>query len=515
MAALTKREVSYIGLAFALTLGIVALLYDTFFSIGTDGVIYALLAQSIAKAGSLSLYGVAHTVFSPLQPITTAIVYLFLGNLEKAAFVQNLAFGLASIALFYILLRKLSGIKIATIGLILFTLNGHFIFSYLSPTPQTIITFLGIVLFLSLLSKDGKHIFISGLITALMYLARPEYFFLPIPVIIFFWLSGRPGLKIFLRRIIIYLIGFILVASPYLIFLHQTSGTWTFTGRSSATGLYLSNELNVGTEEVQGDNFIEPATKEGQSESLIKSLAQNPGPAAKKIFKGLRDSERNMSRVFGFLGLGFFALGIRRYILDHRFKELAISAVLISPILAIALGQGGTTNYLIQFFFIIILYAAIGIVSLSEDIKSAFNHRSQLVLIVLTIITTFMLFLPVPQNYLFTPRENISKEYKLMGLWLKENLPETRDQILLSRKPETSFYAEARFRLIPKDLSEREISDYMKTNNIRYLVADSRHFKKEYTQLLPMVSDSKSNYFTLIHKIDYLGNIIAIYQLTR
>lgn len=101
-----------------------------------------------------------------------------------------------------------------------------------------------------------------------------------------------------------------------------------------------------------------------------------------------------------------------------------------------------------------------------------------------------------------------------MGLWIKNNFPEAKDQILLSRKPETSFYAEVRFELIPKNLGVSGLVDFMQAHHITYLVVDERHFKKEYIQLMALL-DPKSSPKELkyIHSIDYLGNKILLYKL--
>ena len=510
-----------------LTVGFFIILYSDFASIGTDGVAYALLGQSIAQGHGLTIYGVAHTVFSPLLPVVIALIFLVSHSLEFATVGSSFIAGLISIPLFYLLCRKIASSTVALIGLIFFVFDSNFIFSYLGPSPQILVMLLSIILFLILLGfikPPSKNIYFwifralgVGVLCGLMYLARPEYFFFIIPVIIALLLIMPRAVRMRWRifAAIICLLGFIIVSTPYLFFLHRHTGGWTFTGRSSAIGLFVTGQLD---ENVQGDNFLEPSTSQSvDSGGVIGSLFRHPATAAKKLFKGLRDAQRNFSQVLGLLIIGLVALGIRDFILKRKFKELLIIVIFLTPLIAVAIGQGGTANYLVQFYFIFLILAAVGSVSLLEDINRILN-LSKTLRIVLGIVliggTAASLFITVPQNILFTPPDSLRKEFKQMGVWIRENHPEAKDQPMLTRKPATAFYAGAQFVDLPLKKSIRELIDFMRSKKIKYLTIDQRYVLTESPQLADLIDPSKTpRDLELIHSIDYLGHGIYFYRL--
>src|SRR3989344_3599508 len=317
-------------------LAVVWLLWNTFSDIGTDGTVYALMGQSIAQGEGLSVYGQPHTVFSPLLPILIAPMYWIFSSAERAAFAANIIVVLLTLPLFFTLLKKIHSSKVAVIGTLVYAASGGDIFSFLTPPPQAVVIPLSIVLFLLLYTFSGwKSALAIGAVCALMYLARPEYFFIPIPVALYFLFTRRKRLILFM------LIGFFALAMPYLVFLHQNLGYWTFSVRTNAIGLHIIGKFDKDSAGVQQTNFVVEGTEEGEAQGLARSIAQHPVSIAKKLFKGLRDSERNTTRVFGFLGIGLFAIGIRQYVLQRRWRALGAALVIVSPIAAIALGQGG------------------------------------------------------------------------------------------------------------------------------------------------------------------------------
>ena len=233
--------------------------------------------------------------------------------------------------------------------------------------------------------------------------------------------------------------GFVAISLPYIIFLHSNLDSWTYSGRTSGTVLLLSGQFF--DENSTGDFFLDPKINDKNDQSSIKSLVVNAGSIAKRLFKGLRDSERNMVHSFGFIGISLFGIGIFRFLADKKFKELWICLIILSPILAVALAQGGSGNYLIQFYFLIILFCAIGASWLINELLRSYNltqNGKKILVIIILGLASLHIFIQVPQNYLFTPRENLPREYELIGIWIKHNIPEINTQTILSRKPATA-----------------------------------------------------------------------------
>jgi hypothetical protein len=359
---------------------------------------------------------------------------------------------------------------------------------------------------------------VAGVSTGLSYLARPEYFFLIFLIAIYSWfIQKKHGPTDKFKFVAIILVGFAVVSMPYVMFLKNNLGYWTISGRSSAITLAIAEQdFKDNYVQGEGNNFDEavklPEELRGKSASL---LLDNLGSNLKRLFKGMRDIERNLFRFFGVIGAAFFAFGVRKLVLDRRYKEIIISFISLAPIFAIAfIIEGGKPNYLVQFFYIFTIFIAFGFVSFLDDIKQKFG-LNKIFVFLLVLATVGYLFFPIIQSCLFSPSDAVAMEYRTLGLWMKENIPNIKDQLVLSRKPEPTFYAGARFQEIPRDIQdEDDLIKFMKDSNTNYLIADSRAFAHDFPQFLNFLKDKKtSQRFKFITTAEFGNHRAVLYQL--
>lgn len=503
-----------------------AFIYSKFGAIGTDGAIYALVGKNIAEGHGLSLYGLPHTIFSPLLSYSIAVFYKLNGNLEIAAAAATIFWWLASIPLFYWLARRLLGHGKAMIAVLLFGLNGQLILNYATePKPQPAVGFFGILIALAMIEisnhDSSQKILIwsvvAGIATGFAYLARPEYilFLLLILIYVFWNLRHRIYRGIGLKSAGLVLVGFLIISAPYFIFLKNSLGRWTISGRTGGVTLNILRGTDSG---LSGDNFVKELDlsrekfEGGFTGELLKSAPSN----IKKFLKNLRDEERFMTQSLGFIGLIFFAFGLREIIRSWRFDVFKILIISLTPLLVVSLVVTNVAGYLLPYFFVFILFISFGLTSFIEELAGWFKWSDQSrrrVLFTMVTITILYLFFPVVQTYLFWPKDIQPREWKEMGMWMRDNIPNIEQGIVLARKPDVSFYSGARFESIP-DVSPIELARYMKEKGIQYVVIDNRFSLEDRRQFLPLLDDSlKISSLKPIHSAVFYQKKIVLYKV--
>jgi len=528
----SKKEIFFVSLAVIVDALIVAFIYRKISYIGTDGAVYATLGKNIAEGKGLTLYGIPHTIFSPLLPYFIALFYLVFKNIELSAHLATVFFGLASLPLFYVLTKELTSQKIAYIALSLYAASGYLLINYAYvPSAQISAALLAILTFLALfkishlkeeLSRaDWFWLFVSGLAIGLSYLARPEYIALIIPVLIYIFFIYRKqfSLKKIFAILMIMLIGFLLAALPYLIFLKSTLGYWTISGRGSEMLLINSGQK---TDIIQNNiiptansTMLEPAKIEGSSLAIFFGNFKH---FIEEYIKSLLDLQIGLMNLWGFIGMFFLALGIREFILRKRWRELWIFIISASPLLAVALRMAEIKqSYLAQFFYLFISLIAVGVWLFAVELKALLNlsnFKFKMLLSFFVFILCFWLISPLLIQYIFEPEYNNPREFKIMGLWAKENLSGMANETVLARKPDVSFYSDAKWQRIFAGVDTSNVVSLMKENNYKYLAIDNRFMPEDRPGLVPLL-DVKNAPVELkfIKETDFYQYKVLLYSL--
>jgi hypothetical protein len=233
-----------------LALAIRAYLVATNYCISSDGVEYVQMARRFA--GGDWVQGLS-SVFSPLYPMLIALAHRVVPNWELAGGLVSLAFGVATIPAIYFLMREVHGGRDLAAGAAALAAIHPDLAAY-SASVLTEAGFIFLVVLVVHLAVRGVSarspgsIFAAGLASGAAYLYRTEGIGLPLVIVGFLALGplvwGGWGLSFAARAVICCLAGFVLIASPYLIYLRLASGHWMIGRELGAAITYKIGEAS-------------------------------------------------------------------------------------------------------------------------------------------------------------------------------------------------------------------------------------------------------------------------------
>jgi len=211
------------------------LLYKWTYVIATDGTgFYLKPAQYFASGQWMDGLGIG---YHPLYPILVASFSKVLGDFELSGQMVSVLFGTLTVIPIYYLARGAFGGWTAFISSLFLAILPHHVAlsaDFLSDPTYTFFFIAAVWLGWEALRRDDwKTIFLAGLATGLAYLTRAEGIGVLLilgPWLLFrgihfrTWDYRRNGFACF-----ILLFSFLLVASPYILYLRSYTGTWTIS----------------------------------------------------------------------------------------------------------------------------------------------------------------------------------------------------------------------------------------------------------------------------------------------
>jgi 4-amino-4-deoxy-L-arabinose transferase-like glycosyltransferase len=218
-----------------------ALLFRVFIMLRSQFVVsfdephYLCLAASLISNG---IRGLLHPYWTPFYPLCIALFNVFLHNLELAGRLVNILTGSLMVLLVYRISLMLFGRKEALLSAMAIAFAPAIAANSTNVMPETLYTMLGIggivVGWVALERKRWWLFGITGALWGAAYLTKPEgvgflMVYLCILGIISIVSRKHHVRMSFVRNSAMVLVGFLLLASTYLIYLHQTIGRWTIT----------------------------------------------------------------------------------------------------------------------------------------------------------------------------------------------------------------------------------------------------------------------------------------------
>lgn len=496
------------------------LIYPKFASIGTDGSIYAITAQNIATGNGLTIFGHPQIYFSPLLSFSVVPFYWIMGNIDLAAHMAMIIFGLAIIPIFYICAKRLFGQSVAWISVLFLVLNGAWVWrNTLRLSTQSITGLLTVLLLFILITIISAHYDrssklyvlygLAGLVSGITYLGRPEYFFLPIPLLLFIWLWNHKNVRLntMLGYAGIFLAFFATMAVPYIFYLHSNIGQWTISGR-------LSEQFLVATHaSLENAHVVNPPVF---SENPIILIFKHASDFAKLYFENLLGIEHSLVSVFGAIGFILFGIGLWQCIREKKYKELLALAVPTVMICALALGHTGDNGYITAFVYPFIILMAMGAYTIFEGLghltELSLNARRTILVAIIAVSSLYFVF-PIFQNYFFQPEGYKPAEYMELGEWFKSSIPQAHAQAVAARKPEIAFYTGTTWYEISSDQSLDYIIVGMRAVGTNYLAIDTRSMGVNAERLIKEISADANKRMTLVKEFKYYKNTVYLYFL--
>lgn len=516
---LRKIDIAALCVGVGVFLVLLSFVYPKFAFIGTDGVSYTLIAKNISQGDGLTLFGVPHTYFSPGFSIAAAPFMWIFDDIELAAHVATAFFSIGALVLLYLAVRMFSTSAVAGLATIFLATNATFVWTNLHPRAQTLAALLTGMVFLLLLIyanperrgyRNTKTAFAIGAFSGLLYLVRPEYFFLIAPVAMFLlWVGrGHDHFRLRIGRVGIAFAGFALFALPYVIYLHNEIGQWTFSGRMA------ENYLSATYQSVDGTSIVTPQSLE--TNAVILFFQHLFSPSFMKLYlENLYAFEHTTLRVFGVIGISLFGIGVLTMVRTLAREYLAAFGVFASMILVFVLGHTGENGYITPFLFLFIIPIAIGCQRFVDEVVAVFDWkrtgRRALQWAVAGFASFYFAFVLI-QNFIFMPPgEAKPMEYIALGAWFQEVVPGHESATILSRKPEVAFYAGTRWKWIAGSETPDELVRALNEPET-YLAVDTRALGATLAKFISTDGAFGSTTLELLHTEVYEGRTIRLYR---
>ncbi|MFQ5649583.1 MAG: ArnT family glycosyltransferase [bacterium] len=521
------------------------------FAVAFDEVNYLKLGVSGALHG---WSGILHTYWSPLLP---AFIKLFCGwfpDYELGARMVSVLAGVLVLIPVYFLAKTVYDQKIGVIAAGFMAIFPPIAFRNTQILTESLVMLLGAlaVLFglMMLRRYSVGYACFAGLFAGLAYLAHPLA--LGFLAVLAGWILFGSFSRLFpIRRLrLVYLVpalvaGFVAVAAPYLVFLEQSTGTWTLSAKGAANQQMSTplkgqessfRSLDVSNTTVPIDQVFHQGTFLQATNGGAKPVRQvKLGPFVVKVMKNLADMmSRAIPQFLTTLPMLAFAVGLlgtmwqvqQGKMLLYLVSFLAFFWLILIPVFHIHL------RYLSPVWPICAIFIAKGIIHIHGWLSrympvTRLSRRKKLNASALAgalvlVIFTGLSFLP--EFGRVVSRAPNSPDYaadaveqKRAGEWLKQHTSTT--PVIMSRNHAVDFYA-GNYDIkesvtIPTNRVERVLT-YARHRNVTHLVLNERYVQ-DYPQLAFLLSgEGSSPYLELVYKdVDEAGLATVIYRLTE
>lgn len=289
-----------------------------------DSYDYAKLAQSLAAGEGLEVDGKAHVLHPPGYPALVAAAFLATGNIELSG--RMVSFGAFALALllFFLLIQKLFPPETQFYAFLLFALNGFLLIAAFRAMSESLFLFmlLGLVHAAVKIREPGGrspgvlagYFFGFGILGGMTYLVRPEGFLAAIAIGVFALIGISVVRTKRIAFFVVMLAGMIAVSSPYLVFLHDATGSWQFSGKTYPNLIMgeLESPYQTGTSSDSDRYRILEKVKQDptQTGTLWTYLEEQPVKLVARLPANFTRMNELLAAAFSLLGVFFILLGV-------------------------------------------------------------------------------------------------------------------------------------------------------------------------------------------------------------
>lgn len=363
-----------------------------------DAHVYLLKAIEITQGNFIPI----HTHAIGLSLFTSPIFYFFGGssifqNMVLAKIISVLI-GASIIFPLYLILKKLTNKKITIIGLLLFTFYSSLISSATSFLSEPLFTFLFLfsIYFIIKSIEKKSYVSLSFLFAGLAYYVRPNGIFIFAILFFTFLFLHYKTIKINYKHLLIGVLIFWVVASPFLFDRHDAFGSAFTYGENDK--YFVDSYHQVWSNNIETPSLSEYLTTHSFLEIFNKFVIHG-------FFKILFDFFHQMkpyaySELISPLLIIFFFYGFLKELFNKSFIPLYFSFIIFIGGLSIVYSVFGTPRHLLALVPFITIFSAIGIYEIFK--KNELNNILLSSFLVLFII--FSLISPVGLRF-FTGTE--------------------------------------------------------------------------------------------------------------
>jgi 4-amino-4-deoxy-L-arabinose transferase-like glycosyltransferase len=516
------------------------------FAAAFDEVNYLKLGIS----GSLNgLSDVFHTYWSPLLPMFISIFCTFFEDYVFAGrFVSIMAGSLLAVPVY--LLGK--HVYDETVGLVAAAFVAFFpplafqSTQVLTEPLGMLLAAFAVYLGLKCLDHDSiRNILITAILAGLLFLNHPVgmgFFVVIAGWLLFLFLSRRSFKN--LVPVMLFVVGFMVVASPYVIYLKKETGIWTpstklaanqqFESYESVDGFDPFRSLDEKNQSVPFDQIYHIGTFIRDSDGSQSSLSTfRIGSFLKKYMKNLYGMLKRSIPEFLttipmlFLGVGLLGVSWKA---QQGEKMLYLLSFVVFYWFLLMPSFHIIERYLTPLWSICAIWIANGAVqiqktmSANEPLKRLLSTRKSNVGVVAAMITfaVLLVFSFMPELSRIFSKEAFSKDYwsppveqKIAGLWLRDQTADRK--VIMSRYQTVDIYAgnyDIRESITIPDNDLDRVLAYAQYRGVNYLVLNERY--KEDNPQISHLYDPKENpdgLERIYSKRDDSGYLTAIFRI--
>ncbi len=526
----------------ALTIRLISLHFYHFIGIdgGVDGVGYAISGKNLFWGLGYSFQGHPQLVNPPFYPVLIGISWLFTHNLEfSGQIVSVIAGSLLVIPVFY-LAKEMYTRETGIWSAIFVAVCPPLIFGSTEVRVASLYTLLlSAMVAIGWRALRSKYLFwsaLTGLMLALCYLTRAEaIMFLVIFLLLYLLLFKlNIGLSSFTIKTIILkttvlITVFVLVSFPFWHFLHRHTGRWTLSGRGPYTfiGYYGGDWEKVNFELASNPEAAQ--LKWLNQGGLLNFVISNRHKLLARwernivsIWSG-QDKQAQLLRIPRwvlrgglilltlFIGFAFIKFIRARHIAaKHIYLLIIVSSSLIYFFFAIDW----------RYFYPYIPFFLIGLARITTIIQNrpreslTSGNRTLTKFFVCSPVVILLAGMSYYSGVLIGKKVNYAPyEYKIMGQWMKENIDDIENKIVMSRKLGVSFYGGAKHE--PLYYGEYPgLITYARSKKVDYLVIDQWTIPKTRPQFAFLLKeDQKHPGLKLVHKVRYKDRKTILYKI--
>ena len=526
------------------------------FAASFDEVNYLKLAASGAIKG---FSHVLHPYWSPFFPFCVGCFSKIIHNFELSGRLLSILCGVFVLIPVFFFTQLHFNKKVARYSILLLAFYPSLAFfntEVMSESLYTLLIISGIVLgWFALVKRSWLLGFVVGFLFGLSYLTRPEgiggliVFVIISLLLAIFVLFQRKSYRVLLIPFAA-ILAFIFVATPYIIYLHKTSGEWTISARGKAL---QEAEAIVFTRKQNNHRDIYQSLSDDNKEVLSDEVfhlgnflqvnRQRKKPVvkitpillvkkyAKNFYKILNTT---IPQVFSLI---FFILAIIGFFSEAWSKERAVresyllSYLIFSWFLVIPLFHVNP-RYLLPLLPICFVWVGkgsekfLGWIKMSlEQLFNLSNKKLYKELSIGVFLLIILIGIFLPELGRIVTRNPWSTDYyadpvgqKAAGLWLKKHSLKT-PPVIMSRYHTVDFYAGnyniAQSVTIPQN-NLRRILAYAKYRGVDYIVLNER-YKSSYPEIAFLLKgENIPPDLKLVYKNkDKSGLTTVIYQLLK
>jgi 4-amino-4-deoxy-L-arabinose transferase-like glycosyltransferase len=421
--------------------------------IDADGVTYVTLARQFQETGSPF-----HPLFHPLYPICISLVQPWVGDWEAAGRLVSAVFGSLVILPAFVLARAVVGRQAALLAVALIAVHPLLVQSSTAVLCEATYTFLLVSGMLAarraLTTGPGGLVLLAGVLFGLAYLVRPEgaaYLIGMGAVVIFLIVRGHRQAGQLLPWLGGAVVAFAALATPYVWYLTHSLGRLTLSGKVEHNlGLALRVAIEPSSMPVR---LVENAflfEKYALPELLpgLLMLLVLPGVLARARTPGwlTRDGVLLAATLPPFASLAFH-----------------IESRIFLPVLP----------FILPFVAVGVLWSVVTVL----DARRAWRWSMVVVLVLVLVLA------PSALRPIMRPDAGAAL-YREAARWIADT--QSRDTVLLDRKPFIGFYSQRRHEPLPH-VGPNELVAAAKHAGASIVVLDSRELPFDRPRLLPLL----------------------------